>query len=110
MTAGKVSRPPVLIGAVGVSCAVLGLFAWLGNGALVMMAIRAVFSHDSRVSNRALMYAGGFALTQLLLGISAMILGWASLARGSNLRVNKTLGHVALWTGVVVLMLLFLIP
>ena len=109
MTAGKASSPPILLGSVAVCCAVLGLFVWLGYSAFAMRASRAAFSQDSGAPHRAAMYADSFRFTQLLLAISAMALGWASLSRGSNSRKAMGLGYAALLAGVAVLMLSFLI-
>jgi hypothetical protein len=103
------SRSPILLGVGGVFCAVLGLLAWLEYGAFAMRAIHAVISHDSGAAQWAAIYADGFRFIQMLLGIAAMLLGWTSLSRGPKARIARWLGYTALWAGVAVLMLSFLL-
>ena len=100
---------PILFGAVGAFCAVLGLFAWAEYGAFAMTAMREAISHDSGASYRAARYADGFRFIQMLFGFVAVLLGWASLAQGSKARIAKGLVHGALWSGVGVLILSLLL-
>jgi hypothetical protein len=102
------SRLPALLGGAGVSFALLGFLAWFGYGAFAMRAIRATISHDSLASHRAAACADGLRLAQMLLGISAVLLGGICLGR-AEARSDEQLGRLALWVGAAVLALSFLL-
>lgn len=103
------SRRPFILGAVGVSCGLLGIFSWIEYGAYAMRSINAVISRDSVMADKMASYADGFSLAQLLFGVLAVGLGWTANARGRGSPLARRLGVSAVCLGVVALVLLMVL-
>jgi hypothetical protein len=104
------SRFPTLLGTSGVICALLGLLSWHAYGAFAMRGITATISHDGSAAHRAALFADGFRLIQMLLGLSAIFLGGISLGKAkAKGRPVTLLGHASLWAGIAVLVLSFVL-
>jgi len=97
-----------ILGAVGISCALLGFLAWIEYGAFATRGIFAAASGQRDLAYRMASCADGFRLVQLLLGVLAVGLG-STKTRGSETRPARALGVAAICLGVVVLALMLLL-
>ena len=97
------------MGAVAVTCALLGLLAFRGYGSFAMRGIHAVIARDPVAARRMASHAGWFTGAQLVLGVLAIGLGWVARARGKGSRLAGGLGTSALGLGILVLLLAFLL-
>jgi len=103
------TETPAILGVAGISCALLGLIAWIEYGLFATRGIFAASSHDMAAAYRMALYADGLHLAQLLLAVLAVGLGWNARMRGADSRVARRLGFSAVCVGGVVLALLLLL-
>jgi hypothetical protein len=97
------------LGVAAVSCALLGLSAFVGYGAFATRGIYAAHARDMVTAHRMASYSDGLSFAQLLLGVFAVGLGWIATARRGGTALAKGLGTVALGLGVVVLLALLIL-
>jgi hypothetical protein len=102
-------RLSTILAWLGVSCALLGLLAWVGYGAFATRAIHLVISRDPATAHRVALYADAFHFAQLLLGTLAVGLGWSARVRAEGSKLARMVRFSALCLGVVVLSLMMLL-
>jgi len=102
-------KSPTILGLVGVTCALLGLLAWIEYGAFATRGIFAAASGQRKVAHRMASYADGFRCVQLLLGVLSIGMGWTARTRREASRLARASGFAAICLGVVVLALLMLL-
>jgi uncharacterized paraquat-inducible protein A len=103
------SSLPTTLGLLAVSSALLGLLALYGYGTFAARGLRAAAARDMVTAYRMASYAGGFSLAQLMLGVLAVVLGWAANVRRSGPLLALRLGTAAMGFGSIVILLTFLI-
>ncbi|SIN77955.1 hypothetical protein SAMN05444166_0799 [Singulisphaera sp. GP187] len=99
-------RRAVVLGAIAVSCVLLGLVAWCGYGVFATRGIHAAASGDPTAAGRMARYAGSFSLAQLSLGMIAVGMGWVAILRSGESELARRLGYFAIGLGFFVLLLL----
>lgn len=102
-------RRAVFLGAIAVSSALLGIFAWIGYGAFATWGIHTAASGDTATSGRMALYAGVFTLAQFALGMIALAVGSTVRIQRGGSGLARRLGDLAMGLGTIVLMLLLIL-